>query len=92
MGSGTVVFAVKDHGIKPCKPRYASHGYRDHGFKSVNHGTSPHGLIPVREMVYKIDEEKFSYNKDSDEWFCSQGNKTVKKRYMKRKCLPSTSM
>ncbi len=42
--------------------------------------------IPVSEMVYKIDEEKFSYNKDSDEWFCNQGNKTVKKKYMKRKC------
>ena len=42
--------------------------------------------IPVSEMAYKIDEERFSYNKDSDEWFCSQGNKTVKKRYVKRKC------
>jgi hypothetical protein len=24
-------------------------------------------------------------NKNSDEWFCSQGNKTIRKRYVKRK-------
>ena len=34
--------------------------------------------IPVSASVYKIDEELFSYNKDSDEWFCFMGNKTVK--------------
>ncbi len=37
--------------------------------------------IPVSASVYRIDEEKFSYNKDSDEWFCSGGNKTVSKKY-----------
>lgn len=37
--------------------------------------------IPVSASVYRIDEEKFSYNKDSDEWFCSQGNKTVSKKH-----------
>lgn len=26
--------------------------------------------IPVSEMVYRVDEEIYSYNKDSDEWFC----------------------
>lgn len=36
--------------------------------------------IPVSEQVYRIDEEKFSYNKDSDEWFCSEGNMTVTKK------------
>ncbi|CAM5194852.1 IS1182 family transposase ISBch1 [Ureibacillus acetophenoni] len=35
--------------------------------------------IPVSEMAYKIDEDLFSYNKDSDEWFCSQGNYTIRK-------------
>jgi len=34
--------------------------------------------IPVSASVYKVDEELFSYNKDSDEWFCFMGNKTVK--------------
>lgn len=42
-------------------------------------------FIPVSEMAYKIDEERFSYNKDSDEWFCDQGNSTIRKRYSKKK-------
>jgi len=41
--------------------------------------------IPVSESVYRIDEEKFSYNKDSYEWFCQQGNKTISKKYTKYK-------
>jgi hypothetical protein len=41
--------------------------------------------IPVSEMAYKIDEELFHYNKDSDEWFCVQGNHTVKMYYKKGK-------
>lgn len=35
--------------------------------------------IPVSEMAYRIDEETFSYNKDSDEWVCVQGNHTIRK-------------
>ena len=46
-------------------------------------GAKPY--IPVSAMAYKIDEEKFSYNKDSDEWFCVQGNKTELKKYYKDK-------
>ena len=34
--------------------------------------------IPVSASTYKIDEEMFSYNKDSDQWFCVMGNETVK--------------
>jgi len=41
--------------------------------------------IPISEMAYKIDEEIFSYNKDSDEWFCSEGNITIRKKYRKDK-------
>ncbi len=41
--------------------------------------------IPISEMAYKIDEERFSYNKDSDEWFCSQGNNTIRKKHRKDK-------
>ena len=44
-------------------------------------GAKPY--IPVSAMAYKIDEEKFSYNKDSDEWFCVQGNKTELKNTTK---------
>jgi transposase len=37
--------------------------------------------IPVSAVVYRLDESEFSYNKDSDEWQCSQGNTTVKKKH-----------
>lgn len=42
-------------------------------------------IIPPSASVYKIDETKFSYNKDSDQWFCEMGNGTVKKVYQKTK-------
>lgn len=38
-------------------------------------------FIPVSSTVYRIDEEQFMYNKDSDEWQCSQGNTTVNKKH-----------
>ena len=42
--------------------------------------------IPVSAQVYRIDEEMFSYNKDSDTWQCRMGNETVKcKRCTQRK-------
>ncbi|WP_213975337.1 transposase, partial [Tepidanaerobacter acetatoxydans] len=41
--------------------------------------------IPVSESVYRIDESEFTYNKDCDQWQCSQGNITEKKRHFKSK-------
>lgn len=41
--------------------------------------------IPVSESAYKIDYSKYSYNKDSDQWFCDEGNHTVRKRKTKKK-------
>jgi len=41
--------------------------------------------IPVSAVVYRIDESEYTYNKDSDEWQCCQGNVTVKKKYYKSK-------
>lgn len=41
--------------------------------------------IPVSASAYKINEEMYGYNKDSDEWFCFMGNHTVKKE---RKTTP----
>jgi len=40
--------------------------------------------IPISASAYKIDETEYTYNKDSDQWECSQGNTTVKKKYFKR--------
>lgn len=47
--------------------------------------------IPVSSAAYRIDESEFSYNKDSDQWFCSQGNQTVDRKYYKRKRKDTTS-
>lgn len=41
--------------------------------------------IPVSATAYQIDEERYSYNKDSDEWFCGEGNHTISKKYNIRK-------
>lgn len=41
--------------------------------------------IPISSSAYRMDETLYSYNKDSDEWECSQGNVTVKKKYYKLK-------
>lgn len=41
--------------------------------------------IPVSESVYKLDDTKFKYNKDSDQWFCEAGNSTISKKKGKRK-------
>ena len=32
--------------------------------------------IPVSASSYKVDEELYKYNKDSDQWFCKNGNET----------------
>jgi hypothetical protein len=39
--------------------------------------------IPVSATVYRLDESEYSYNKDSDEWQCSQRNTTLEKKYYK---------
>ena len=48
-------------------------------------GIGATSYIPVSESAYKIDEELFSYNKDSDQWFCFMGNHTISKRYIDKK-------
>lgn len=36
--------------------------------------------IPVSACSYRVDEELYSYNKDSDQWFCIYGNETIRKK------------
>lgn len=36
--------------------------------------------IPVNISSYRVNEELFSYNKDSDQWFCLAGNETYNKK------------
>jgi hypothetical protein len=42
-------------------------------------------VIPVSACVYKVDETLYAYNKDSDEWYCRMGNRTVRKKRKLRK-------
>jgi len=41
--------------------------------------------IPVSESVYRLDDSRFSYNKDSDQWICEMGCYTYKKKKSKKK-------
>lgn len=45
--------------------------------------------ILIHPCAYRINEERFSYNKDSGQWFCSEGNLTEKKTRSKNKKCPS---
>ena len=38
-------------------------------------------FIPVSGVVYRMDETKFTYNKDADEWTCHHGNSSDLKKY-----------
>ena len=42
-------------------------------------------VIPISACAYKVNEELYAYNKDSDEWFCRIGNRTVSKTKRTRK-------
>lgn len=53
-------------------------------------GLEAAAYIPVSSAAYRIDESEFSYNKDSDQWFCSQGNQTIERKYYTRKRKDTT--
>ena len=36
--------------------------------------------IPTSASAYKVNEELYAYNKDSDQWFCINGNETICKK------------
>ena len=46
-------------------------------------GVTPY--IPVSASSYHVDEGLYSYNKDSDQWVCSRGNRTVSKKIVTTK-------
>ena len=41
--------------------------------------------IPVSGVVYRMDETRFSYNKDADEWSCHLGNTASEKKHYNNK-------
>ncbi len=40
-------------------------------------------FIPIHHGMYRMDETKYSYNKDSDEWSCHRGNTSEKRKHFK---------
>lgn len=40
--------------------------------------------IPVSASAYRVDEELYKYNKDSDQWFCKNGNETSEVKMRER--------
>jgi len=61
------------------KTAYGDKGYFRKPILDVLEADGVEAIIPVSESVYKIDESKFNYNKDSDQWYCKTGNYTVRK-------------
>lgn len=54
--------------------------------KAILEGIKANGgkpYIPVHQGMYRMDETKYSYNKDSDEWSCHRGNTSEKKKHFK---------
>ena len=71
---------TKETGIN-LKEVYGDKAYFRKNILDVIQELEAEAYIPVSGVVYRIDEEEFSYNKDSDEWQCSEGNLTVNKKY-----------
>jgi transposase len=73
---------TKESGFK-IKEVYGDKAYFRKPILDILKEVKVEAIIPVSASVYKIDESKYSYNKDSDQWFCQMGNYTVDKKYKK---------
>jgi transposase len=67
------------------KEAYGDKGYFKKPILDMLEKEHVEAIIPVSESVYRVDESKYKYNKDSDQWFCEYGNYTVVKRKKTRK-------
>lgn len=75
---------TQDAGIK-IKEVYADKAYFRKPILENIESIKAKAYIPVSGVVYRLDESKYSYNKDSDQWECSQGNTTIKRKAYKYK-------
>jgi len=74
---------TKESGIKPTEV-YGDKAYFRKDILDTVKENKAEAYIPVSACTYKIDEELYGYDKDSDQWFCIMGNHTVRKE--KRSC------
>ncbi len=75
---------TKECGIK-VKTSYGDKAYFRKHILDMLKEDQVEAIIPVSESVYRLDESKYQYNKDSDQWRCAYGNHSVGKRKVKRK-------
>lgn len=69
---------TKQAGLKPTEI-YGDKAYFRKNILETIKENEAEAYIPISASAYRIDEERFSYNKDSDQWFCNYGNCTEKK-------------
>jgi hypothetical protein len=75
---------TKEAGIKPTEV-YGDRAYFRKDILDTIKENKAEAYIPVSACAYKIDEELYGYNKDSDQWFCIMGNHTVRKEKRSQK-------
>lgn len=84
---GTKSEELLDRTIKSGVKVEAFSGDRAYFRKDILEGLEKRGIesiIPVSASAYKMDEEQYSYNKDSDEWICRMGNRTIRRKQRQR--------
>ena len=67
------------------KEGYGDKGYFRKHILDILEEEKIESIIPVSESVYRLDESRYKYNKDSDQWFCDYGNYTISKKKITRK-------
>lgn len=75
---------TKESGLN-IKEAYGDKGYFRKPILDLLEKEKVEAIIPVSESVYRLDESKYRYNKDSDQWFCEYENYTVSKQTKTRK-------
>lgn len=83
-GFKELIDLTKDSRVE-IKEVYGDKAYFRKSILDIIKENNAEAYIPVSEMVYKIDESKYKYNKDSDQWFCEFGNYTIDKQKKIRK-------
>ncbi len=79
------LYTVSKEVIEKIEAIFADKAYFKKSILDLIRADKALAYIPVNESTYKIDEEEYSYNKDSDQWFCSYGNGTVSKKLRQHK-------
>jgi len=58
--------------------------FRKHILEGLE-GNNIEPYIPVSLFAFRMDSSKYKYNKDSDQWICSDENYSEKRKYFKNK-------